>query len=345
MSNWYQSLWICLPSSHSPPTFKDVNVERSLSTRRLAIGICIAIVLLTGLALGVFVHNYRIVVHEAFVERSTGYAATFANATNAWLKGGDGATVKTVARFLLLGSAFYVQVVSGATVLIDERLPEAGSLDLSPPSIPPTSRAVEYRRLDNGRRLLDVVVPGVSSLNTGGELESGYVRIGVDAATIGARIRGMTLIASGIGFALDGLVIGFFLWLMRRASRQSAKQQPPVDEERASPLVITRGGLQIDEATKHVALFGTEISLPPKQYALLCLLANDPGRVFSDQEIVAALWPTSSYADSKDVKQQVYLLRRRLAAAWADAAKMIVNVPGFGYKLVLPAVDDEDLTG
>ena len=345
-SNRYQSLVISLPSSHSPPTFKGVNTEQGLSTKKLAIAICVAIVLLTGLAIGVFIHNYQAAVYEAFVERSTAYAATFADATNAWLERGDEETARTVARFLLLGSAFYVQAISGTTVLIDERLHEADPLDLSPPSIPLANRAVEYRRLDSGRRLLDVIVPGVSSQRTNGELESGYVRIGVDAATIGARIRSMTLITSGIGFAFDGLVIGFLLWVLRRALRPPAKQQPPelsVNERSSRPLVIAHGSLQIDEATKHVALFGKEVPLTPKQYALLHLLASDPGRVFSDKEILAAVWPTSSYADSKDVKQQVYLLRRRLTATCADAAKMIVNVPGFGYKLVVPVID-EDLT-
>lgn len=323
-----------------------MSIEQGLSTKKLAIVICVVIVLLTGLAIGVFIGNYQAVVHEAFVERSTAYAATFADAANAWLEIGDEETARTVARFLLLGSAFYVQVISGTTVLIDERLHEADPLDLSPPSIPLASRAVEYRRLDNSRRLLDVVVPSVSSQKTDGELESGYVRIGVDAATIEARIRSMTLITSGIGFAFDGLVIGFLLWVLRRALRQSAKKQTPepsVDEKSTSLLVIAHGGLQIDETTKHVALLGKEVSLTPKQYALFHLLASDPGRVFSDKEILAAVWPTSSYADSKDVKQQVYLLRRRLTATCAEAAKMIVNVPGFGYKLVPPVID-EDLT-
>jgi DNA-binding response OmpR family regulator len=119
--------------------------------------------------------------------------------------------------------------------------------------------------------------------------------------------------------------------------------EPSIDGKEAAPQVIAHGGLQIDEVTKRVALFGKHVSVTPKQYALLCLLASNPGRVFSDGEILDAVWPTSSYADSKDVKQQVYLLRRRLATTWADAAKMLVNVPGFGYKLVPPVID-EDLT-
>ena len=99
------------------------------------------------------------------------------------------------------------------------------------------------------------------------------------------------------------------------------------------------GGLRVEEATKRVSLFGQEVSLTPKQYALLSLLASEPGRVFSDREIIAAIWSESAYADSKDVKQQVYLLRRRLATVHPDGARLVANAPGFGYRLASFGVD------
>ena len=76
--------------------------------------------------------------------------------------------------------------------------------------------------------------------------------------------------------------------------------------------------------------------LTPKQFALLSLLAASPGRVFSDEEIIDAVWPASAYADGKDVKQYVYLLRRRLSQTGGEGSEIIVNVPGFGYRLEPP---------
>ena len=302
--------------------------------------------LLTGLAVGLFVHTYHAVVHEAFVERSTAYAAAFANVAEAWRRGGDEEMVETAARFLLLGSALYVQVVSGTAVLIDERTQDSDSLDLLRPPVPSAGRTVEQRRLGDGPRFLDVIIPTTFATTEDQESESGYVRIGVNASTVGERIRSTTLIASGIGFAFDGLVIGFILWLIRHILRREAQNKKTAcaaNSPSARPPIIAHGALRIDEIAKHVSLFGKEVPLPPKQYALLRLLASDPFRVFSDKEILAAVWSTSSYADSKDVKQQVYLLRRRLTAVCSDAPKLIVNVPGFGYKLVPPIVD-ENLT-
>ena len=128
--------------------------------------------------------------------------------------------VKTAARFLLLGSALYVQVVSGTTVLIDERAQGNDSVDLSLTPVPSANLTVGQRRLGDGPRFLDVIIPTVLATEVGQRPESGYVRIGIDASTVGQRIRSTTLISSGIGFALDGLVIGFVLWLMRHILRQ-----------------------------------------------------------------------------------------------------------------------------
>jgi len=91
-----------------------------------------------------------------------------------------------------------------------------------------------------------------------------------------------------------------------------------------------------------VTLFGEPVRLSPKQFTLLRLLASSPGKVFSDREILREVWPDSRYANSKDVKQYVYLVRQRLGKVRPGAEGMIVTVPGFGYKLIPP--DEAGLT-
>jgi len=51
------------------------------------------------------------------------------------------------------------------------------------------------------------------------------------------------------------------------------------------------------------------------------------------------VWSEWDYAGSEDIKQYIYLLRRRLAEANAEGATVIVNAPGFGYKLEIPLVE------
>ena len=154
----------------------------------------------------------------------------------------------------------------------------------------------------------------------------------------------MALLVAGMAALVDLLVAGAFFFLVRRPRAVREDTTVQRDGELEPPGKVAEwGGLRVEEATKKVRLFGEEVSVTPKQYSLLHLLASEPGRVFSDREIVAAIWPESPYADSKDVKQQIYLLRRRLASVHPDGARLIANAQGFGYHLASQGVD-RDMT-
>ncbi len=92
------------------------------------------------------------------------------------------------------------------------------------------------------------------------------------------------------------------------------------------------GELEIDDARKCVRLREKEITLSPKEYELLKLLASQPGRVFSDEEIIRHVWPEGGLASSTDVKRYIYLLRQKIEAD-PKHPTLVLTVPGFGYKL------------
>lgn len=97
---------------------------------------------------------------------------------------------------------------------------------------------------------------------------------------------------------------------------------------------IEVGDLEINDREKKVVLKGKTLNLSPKEYDLLKLLASEPGRVFSDNEIIAELWPSSSHATANDVKQYIHLLRNKVED---DPHKpvFVVTIKGFGYKLAV----------
>src|SRR5690606_35012623 len=99
--------------------------------------------------------------------------------------------------------------------------------------------------------------------------------------------------------------------------------------------VLTAGPLGVDDEAKEVRLNGRVLSLSPKEYELLRLLASKPGRVFSTQEILQAVWPERALEGSaEDVKKYIYFLRNKLEAEGEDPG-LIQTVRGFGYKLVV----------
>ena len=102
-----------------------------------------------------------------------------------------------------------------------------------------------------------------------------------------------------------------------------------------------RPRLVIDDERKEVWIGERRVTLSPKEYSLLSLLASAPGRVFSTQEIVDSLWTEPSrvaghlsYATGQDAQKYVYLLRKKIET---DAAKpdIILTVRGFGYRLAI----------
>ena len=78
---------------------------------------------------------------------------------------------------------------------------------------------------------------------------------------------------------------------------------------------------------------GVVLDLTPKLYDLLVAFVRNSGSILSDGDILDIVWPDSTYAASPDVKQHIYLLRRKLEDAHPDPKCVIVNVKGFGYRL------------
>ena len=102
----------------------------------------------------------------------------------------------------------------------------------------------------------------------------------------------------------------------------------------AEPQLIARGGIEIDERVKSVTIHGEHVSLSPKEFSLLALLARDIGRVYTSEEIIAELWGSDSRATGADVKQYIYQLRSKIERD-PHSPRWIRNVKGFGYKLVV----------
>jgi len=308
-------------------------LRRLSISRRSFLVISIALIAATAVGATWGVASLSNVLGEAFRERSLAYVQAFASSTLVWLNPANPEMLNAASRFMLVGSALYVQVVQDETVLSDERSVGMLSASLSVEPVPPAPR-IEQRTLTGVSTHLDVLVPLPSVDDS-----SAYVRIGIDESTLRTRKRNVLLGGIGIGLGLDAALLGLLWWLLRPQreadglqSTDAAGSNPKNDER-------TIGSLVIHHATRRVHLSGSPVKLTPKQYKLLEFLASEPDRVYSDKEILEAVWSDSPYADSKDVKQYVYLLRKRLDAAQVRGAELIETVPGFGYRLLSTPVD------
>lgn len=93
---------------------------------------------------------------------------------------------------------------------------------------------------------------------------------------------------------------------------------------------------RIDDRRKLVFVQGRQIHLTPREYSFFSLLASEPGRVFSVQEILAFAWQGDGHASLEDVQQYVHLLRKKIESN-PRRPRLIANVKGFGYCLNVPS--------
>lgn len=250
----------------------------------------------------------------------------FAQAAEAWISRGDLETISRVADLMLSGSSLYVQVVHGNTALV-ERV-DTSWQGLAPPlqtSVPPSESSGRFRR-DHSVWYVDALVPLPSA---GIPPNPGYVRAGIDVGFVRDRVVAANLRTAGLAAIGWAVCLAAFLALMKRPGST-------VPEERTdgTSAILRHGGLAIDTASVEVTVDGKRVRLTPKQFELVSLLAAAQGRVVSDQEIIARLWPESPYADSNDVRQCVYKLRRRMNSVHPGTQERIDNVKGFGYRLL-----------
>ena len=100
------------------------------------------------------------------------------------------------------------------------------------------------------------------------------------------------------------------------------------------PSVLFRGPLRIELERRRALVGERELQLRPKEYGLLTTLATEPGRVFSRQDLLDAVWGEEVIVDERTVDVHISWLRGKLAKAGLSADS-IRTVYGVGYRFVL----------
>lgn len=94
------------------------------------------------------------------------------------------------------------------------------------------------------------------------------------------------------------------------------------------PKTMEIGELQVNFDARNVVLGQNMLTLTPKEYDLLAFFLNNPGKVFSREQILDSVWGYDFLGDIRTVDTHVKMLRENLGAY----RKWIVTVWGIGYK-------------
>lgn len=105
--------------------------------------------------------------------------------------------------------------------------------------------------------------------------------------------------------------------------------------EVARQTILSAGDISLNPASRQVFKADEEISLQPKEYALLEFLLRHPSVPFSSDAIMDRVWPSESDAAPDTVRIQIMRLRNKIDSEGKES--LIRTVHRVGYMLVPPA--------
>lgn len=94
---------------------------------------------------------------------------------------------------------------------------------------------------------------------------------------------------------------------------------------------ITVGPLRVDPAARRVEVNGAPVRLTAREYELVALLATDPARVFTMEELLREVWRDKGGGSVRTVNSHASRARVKLREAGAEG--FIVNCHAHGYRL------------
>jgi two-component system phosphate regulon response regulator PhoB len=105
-------------------------------------------------------------------------------------------------------------------------------------------------------------------------------------------------------------------------------------------LLVYRG-IEMDLEHRRVRRNRIEIHLGPTEFRLLQHLMQNPGQVYSREELIAAAWPNRSFVEGRTVNVHMGRLRKALNAN--NDPNLIRTIRSAGYSLDEHSSIDEDL--
>jgi two-component system response regulator RegX3 len=96
--------------------------------------------------------------------------------------------------------------------------------------------------------------------------------------------------------------------------------------------ILEIGSVRMDITRHKVTVNKLEVSLPPKEFALLEFLMRNSGRVLTRDQLIDRVWGGDYFGDTKTLDVHIKRLRSKIEKDPANP-ELIHTVRGYGYKL------------
>lgn len=125
-------------------------------------------------------------------------------------------------------------------------------------------------------------------------------------------------------FSVDELLARIRVSLRKMSYDKSGEKNSPI---------FTNGGLKIDYSAGCVFVDEKEIHLTPMEYRLLCLLAQNVGKVLTHHFILKEIWVTAFESDIPSLRVFMATLRKKIEKNPSQPQYIQTHI-GVGYRLI-----------
>lgn len=181
--------------------------------------------------------------------------------------------------------------------------------------------------------LLDIMMPGMNGLEMCKKIrETNNIPI----IMLSAKSTDLDKIL-GLGTGADDYVVKPFnpLELTARVKsqlRRYTQLNPNSNVHETVKNEVSIRGLTINKDNHKVTVYDEEVKLTPIEFDILYLLASNPGKVFSTDEIFEKVWNEKVYEANNTVMVHIRRLRGKMKEDERQD-KIITTVWGVGYKI------------
>lgn len=172
--------------------------------------------------------------------------------------------------------------------------------------------------------ILDLMLPGIDGVEVCHQL-----RAFSDAYVVMLTARGEEV------DRIVGLSIGADDYMVKPFSPRElvARVRALLRRPRSARSTNPTSGLEVNSATRRVSVDGRDVRLTNIEFALLEVLARDPGVVLTRIELLERVWGTDFVGDGHVLDVHVGNLRRKLGDDSATP-RFVETVRGIGFRMV-----------
>jgi phosphate regulon transcriptional regulator PhoB len=180
--------------------------------------------------------------------------------------------------------------------------------------------------------VLDLMLPGIQGLEVCKQIRRDAESAGIPIIMLTAKGEELDKVI-GLEVGADDYITKPFSVKELMARVKAVLRRADVREQPEKAETFEFKGLRIDLKSYEVTVNGRKVTLSPTEFKLLRFPSQNPGRVYSRDQILDRVWGDESFVEPRTVDVHVRRLRAQIEQD-ENSPNYIVTVRGVGYKFV-----------